>query len=171
VLGVLALLTSHLYPWMEPLADEHGQQLQPGVETVLASLQDVSVAGGILLALAVLLAAIVLRPLQISAVQLLEGYWNRRPLNGRLQALATERHIRRRSFHRLRVLTSEPTEFMLPLATFDLVAQQARRHEVARRRIESSEHVVNQYPSTINAFMPTLLGNVLRRAESTAGER
>jgi hypothetical protein len=61
-----ALFSSQLLPWAAP-------NPAAGAAAVLRAAQGLGVAGGILLLVAVVMVAILLRPFQISAVQILEG--------------------------------------------------------------------------------------------------
>lgn len=163
VLGLLAILTSRLYPW------QSGGHVPAGLDSVVATFKDLGAGGAIVLVLAVLITAVLLRPFQISAVQLLEGYWRSRAVPALVTALAIERHARRRSLHMALILEIPEQELKTP--GFDLVRAQARERHRAHRRAEAASEIVAQYPERMDWIMPTLLGNVLRRAETSAGER
>jgi len=168
-LGILALVTSHLYPWSEPLRDAQGQVVSPGITSIIASLSSRGAVGAVLLTLAVLVTTVLLRPFQISAVQWLEGYWKDRGVVAPFLALAVERHTRRHSLSRARSLhfpQRRPT-----IAQFGAVASQARIRRRAASRINLAEASLASYPERVEHIMPTLLGNILKRAETSAGER
>ena len=120
------------------------------------------------MALTVLVIAVLLRPFQISAVQALEGYWRNRFWLSPIESLAIERHIRRAS-----IASANMLEIPMRSAAseFHLVATQARHEARVQRRMNDAEAVVEQYPRQVSWVLPTLLGNVLRAAEKSAGER
>jgi hypothetical protein len=168
-LGLLALITSHLYPWSEPLRDAQGREISPGVASITNSLESLGALGAVLLAFAILVITVLIRPFQISAVQWLEGYSDRR-VTAPFLALAVEWHTRRRSLLRAR---SHHQEMLQSFATrqFEAVALQARINHRAGRIISSAKEALGNYPNQVEDIMPTLLGNMLRRAEQSAGER
>jgi hypothetical protein len=163
VLGLLAFVTSHLYPW------QTSARTPAGVDSVVTAFKHLGTRGAIALVLTVLVTTVLLRPFQISAVQFLEGYWRSRVIPPLVTALAIERHARRRSLHMARALEIPEDEVATP--SLDLVTAQARRQHRADRRTKAATDVVARYPERAEWIMPTLLGNVLRRAETTAGER
>lgn len=170
VLSGFALVSSRLYPWSGSAA----AGVAAGPESVLHATRGLGAAGAALLALSVLVTAVLLRPFQISMVQLLEGYW---PLRGRgmVDALAKERHVRRRSRFALR---RDPLVFGPSHTDFGVVAAYARRlHRAGRMRARSRRMTGTYLPerredlAEPTLVMPTLLGNLLRRAELSAGDR
>lgn len=163
VLTVFALFTSDLYPWERPTAADPA----PGPEAVVASARGLGVAGGIVLLVTVLVVAVLLRPFQVTLVQVLEGYWSHRG-PGLVETLAIEHHQRRRSRFSARL---HPNRRLAAGRTFSEVAAASRRTQRADRMRDRAAAVVGGYPRDPAVVMPTLLGNVLRRAETTAGER
>ncbi|GAA2388672.1 hypothetical protein [Dactylosporangium salmoneum] len=167
VLTLFALLSSRLVPFMAP-ARQGGKEIGRGIPSVLAAARSLGVAGTVLLVLAVVCVAVLLRPLQISLVQVVEGYWGARAQEGFVHALATERHrrARDRALARLSVRLQAPASLDLTeLAAF------ARRQRGVTRLIGRANAALGRYPADGDHLMPTVLGNVLRRAETTAGER
>lgn len=164
VLTVFALFASRLYPWSDPVVVD-GRPVAAGPESVVIVAGQLGVAGGIVVALVVVVGAVLLRPFQIGTVQLLEGYWR---WGGLVKALAIERHIRRASASVARryVGLQRPVD-----PGFASVAEFARIAHRARLIEERAEEVARGYPVRAEWIMPTTLGNVLRRAETTAGER
>ncbi|GID29519.1 hypothetical protein [Paractinoplanes brasiliensis] len=163
--GVFAAVASRLYPWQHPRGD-----VSAGLDSLLAAVRSLGFPGGLLIIGTILFTAVVLRPFQISAVQWLEGYWHDRAATRLVYALAVERHHRRRGAHL--VYSQEVAEQELRLHRFDAVARRERaRLRRERRQDVSSAIVERQYPRDAERVMPTLLGNILRRAESVAGER
>ncbi len=168
VLGCLALVESRLYPWMHPMMTHAGKAIPVGPSSIAASIDGLGVSGGIVLALAVLISTVVLRPFQISMVQLLEGYWSDRFWLAPVEAIAIERHARRYSLNRARELGLQQLQVQ---PEFGEVVAQARRESREARRVSEAQQILDQYPVTVDSMMPTMLGNILRRAETTAGER
>lgn len=168
-LGLLALITSHLYPWSEPLQDTQGREVSPGSASIINSLGTLGALGAVLLALAILVTTVLMRPFQISAVQWLEGYWSGRRAAAPFLALAVERHTRRRSL--LIARSREVPQIMPTTAQFGVVASHARIYHRADNRKNYAEESLANYPDQAEHIMPTLLGNILRRAETSAGER
>ncbi|WP_305786286.1 hypothetical protein [Symbioplanes lichenis] len=165
VAGIFAVVTSRLYPWSKPVG-----AARPGIDSIIATVRGSVLTSVVVFAAAVLFTTVVLRPFQISIVQWLEGYWHYRPPFRVAQDFAVERHHRRRSRHLIR-LQDIPEEY-LRLPRFDAVASQGRRRAKSQREQElASEILFQQYPEHAENIMPTLLGNVLRRAETVAGER
>lgn len=170
VLSAYAMITSHLCPWVRPITTggTHSAVVSPGIASIVHSTTSNGAAGYILLILAIAVGAFLLRPFQVSAVQFLEGYWSGWPLRVLPAGLAVERHARIWSVNdaRRRVPRPKPggSEFA-DVAAFAAVSAASDR--IRRRGIQ----VVADYPAHINWILPTLLGNHLRRAETTAGER
>lgn len=164
VLTIFALFTSRLYPWSNPVINER-RPVAAGLESVVVVASRLGIAGGIVLALVVVVGAVLLRPFQISTVQLLEGYWRR---GGLLKVVAIERHARRASASvaRSHIRLQRPDD-----PSFASVAQFARIAHRARSIEERAAETADHYPVRVKWVMPTALGNVLRRAETTAGER
>jgi hypothetical protein len=104
-----------------------------------------------LLAVAVLVIAVALHPLQLSLVRLLEGYWGSRPMATRLQRPLIARQARLRKRLADRAVLSVDADSVDPEAA---EADQQRRA---------------RFPS--DPLLPTGLGNALRAAEQRAGSR
>jgi hypothetical protein len=163
VLGIFALVSSDLYPWM----NHQSASPPPGPAAVVASVQDLHASGTAVLVLTVLTVAVLLRPFQITMVQLLEGYWSGRG-RGVFIGLAVERHQRRRAHFTAR---SRPYRTTARGNRFNQAAAYSRRMNREDRMQERALDALESYPAHLEHTMPTLLGNVLRRAETTAGER
>lgn len=163
VLITWALYAAQLMPWVTPTGPA------PGAASVVSSARDhLGLAGGALLIVAVVVGAILLRPFQIAAVQLLEGYWQGRVGLRLFEALAVERQIRKFDAHatwrNARPRESRETRLRS-------VARASRQNRRRLRKAMLGEQAVRRYPLSRADFLPTGLGNVLRRAETTAGER
>jgi hypothetical protein len=165
VLTAFTLVSSRLYPWMSQLHNAKGKPVAQGLPSVTQTVQDLNVAGGVLLLLAVLLLAIMLRPFQVVAVQFLEGYWRRR---GLLEGLAVELHARRLTTSLAREQVTPESSGSEDFETVAMDSQRARRIAQMRSR---AGRVAGSYPAAVADLLPTSLGNVLRRAETSAGER
>jgi hypothetical protein len=168
VAGALALIASRLYPWQSPISDSSGSHIPPGPASLIETVRGFGAAGSVLLVLFVLVVTVILRPFQISFVQVLEGYWKNQFGIVVAEAAAVERHIRRRSLGAARLLEIPQIQVGSSLGA---VARQSRQEADIRRRLERATDVLEQYPDDNDLIMPTLLGNVLRRAEKSAGER
>jgi len=162
VLFLLAMSASDLYPWVN-------ERDEVGAAAILQRTERLSGANGVLLVFSILLVAVLFRPFQVALVRLLEGYWYGR-WSGGPRALMLERHSRRYSLALLqaRLSANSPEE-----KTFDAVASYAVECERLRRLNRRAKRILADYPpdGRLDWMMPTGLGNVLRRAERTAGER
>ena len=123
----------------------------PDAHRVTAHVDHLSSGEGVALVLAILVAALILEPLQFSLVRVLEGYWGESRLGRLLAAPGIAYHGWRRS----RLEDRQRREG-------DRVDRRAEREAAARR--------LRRYPPA-DAVLPTGLGNVLRAAELRAGER
>jgi hypothetical protein len=165
ILTAVAMYDSRLFPWSQPRINDDDQPIPRGLASVLDAFSDRGIGGAIVIALAILVVAVLLRPFQIRTVQLLEGYWKR---GGLLKALFVERHTRRASaiMARADIGTESPER-----TDFAAVARYARQAHRATQIESRAEQEVWRYPIRADWVLPTALGNVLRRAETTAGER
>lgn len=164
ILGTAAVLASRLYPWTDPWLDAGMQPVDRGVDSVVHVVENLGVAGAVVLAFTVVGGAVLLRPFQIAVVQVLEGYWR----GGVISAYAIDRHQRRHSMAAARryVRLDPPEE-----AQADDVARSARRSQSGARIKARAKAVAARYPFNGDHTMPTQLGNILRAAETEAGER
>ncbi|WP_405650641.1 hypothetical protein [Streptomyces sp. NBC_00019] len=130
-------------------------------------------------AFACLLAGLLLRPFQVTLVQILEGYWHSRALPATAAALATERHRRRLS---TAGVVKELELADEPGTDFEKVVILARRRRRAGRLAAQARRLALRYPSGPHPvpgplgaghdrLMPTMLGNILREAEDDSGRR
>jgi hypothetical protein len=165
VLSTVALVTSRLYPWAEPVQNAKHEQIAPGLASVTYTVGQLGVSGAIVLTLLVVAGSVLLRPFQIVFVQLLEGYWR----GGRLYQLRVSRHLTRYSIAATRVasgtITRPRTNDADEVARF---ARQVRKRDALK---ENARDTLNRYPAEPAHMMPTSLGNVLRMAETHAGDR
>jgi hypothetical protein len=170
VLIILGLSASSLYPWSQPrmeMVDGRQTAVPDGLPAIIAAARHLNAGEGAALVLVVLVVAALLRPFHIAAVQLLEGYWTRSRF-AFLQALTTERHRRRRSMAWWNKYgpRDKPRR-----QSFKEVAHYLRQEARRKRRSAWSRELLSHYPRDSEQVLPTLLGNVLRRAETSAGER
>ena len=119
----------------------------PDLDRILDQARELDAWAGALLFLALLVAAIVMQPLQLGLVRLLEGYWPRR-----LAARGRARYVRR-----VDALEATTAPRRKPLTAEELATMSQAATEL--RLLPPREHV-----------MPTRLGNALRAAEVRAGE-
>jgi len=129
----------------------------------------------------VFVLAFLLRPFQVALVWVLEGYWNRWPSLDELTAWAVEWH--RRRLHTATVEYEADTTVPSPEPLFRNVVDAERMRRKAKVRRAHALRVVSQYPvervrygrdgeaESDDRLMPTMLGNVLREGEDTAGDR
>lgn len=165
VLALFALPSASLYPWQTGT-----NQAPDGLPSVTEAAKNLGSGGTVALLLSVLVIAVLLRPFQIAAVQFLEGYWRGRALR-LAEAIAIERHRRRRS---IAAFWADPESFEYEPPenlVFQEIASSQRRREEGRRTRYRAESRLAGYPHSPNHLLPTSLGNILRRAETTAGER
>ncbi len=167
LLSLVALYASNLYPWLD-----NDTKANPGVDSIVAAFDKLDLKNGIALSLTLLAGAVLVRPLHVAAVQLLEGYWSDRALQALAKDFATEYHHRR--FGRAVVRRKwnfdlAPEDQENP--AFAVVARRSRLRTQVERRNRAGRAVMHAYPPTQYEIMPTLLGNALKRAETTAGER
>lgn len=159
---LLAISVSDLYPWIN-------ERDEVGAAAILQRTAKLSGADGVLLVFCILLVTVLFRPFQVALVRLLEGYWYGRWSDGP-RGLMIERHSRQYSLATLRArLSAESPEEK----TFDAVASYAVEYERLKRLSRRAKRTLADYPpdGSTSLMMPTGLGNVLRRAERTAGER
>lgn len=121
--------------------------------------------------------AVLLRPFQAALVQFLEGYWPDWPAVRQLTELAVERH--RRILDTAQVIDEcEPSAGSASRTLQDVADRQRLRRRLAsakRRAAATVRHYPQPRPEDYgdadDRLMPTLLGNVLRDGEDTAGDR
>jgi hypothetical protein len=123
----------------------------------------------------IFLLALLLRPFQVAIVQLLEGYWRRRPLQF-ANEVATERHRRRQ--HTADIVRNAPDPDQPTSSEFGDVVVYARQLRAFHRTHSRAEMIFASYPlpikgtgGLVDRLMPTILGNALRDGEDNAGRR
>lgn len=166
VLIVFALPAASLYPWQ----DQANQDVADGLPAIVNAANDLGgVGGAAVLVLAVLLTAVLVRPFQIAVVQALEGYWTSSWWTFPEQ-LAIERHRRRRSMAVWGFLQVGVTEKPPANRSFAEVTRYLRQNAQNKSWEERAQRVLDEYPNQAY-LLSTALGNILRRAETSAGER
>jgi hypothetical protein len=135
-----------------------------------------SLTGFVWLLVIALAVGLLLHPLQFPVTQFLEGYWG----SGKLGvAAATARSVHHRARRRRLNRRTATAEAALRKASPDLTVRnellddKANGDALLRYYIESQEaqRQGGVYPEVMHRTMPTMLGNVLRRYEDTAGSR
>ncbi|HEV8558374.1 MAG TPA: hypothetical protein VGR06_18540 [Actinophytocola sp.] len=108
--------------------------------------------------IAVMVLALALNPLQFTLIQLMEGYWGNSRLAVQFATIRTIYHQRRAAELDGRALADD--------------APGAGMVERTRATIDAteSERLFASYPVEQRDFLPTRLGNVLRRYETTVGK-
>jgi hypothetical protein len=120
------------------------------------------------LGIASLVLALAMNPLQFTLIQVFEGYWGTSAVGQRLALMRTAYHR-----HRLLMLRRDERDAVSHLADYRTVPP-ADRHtveELIRHAIRSQEssRASASYPEDPARVLPTRLGNVLRRYETTVG--
>ncbi|BBH69821.1 hypothetical protein ACTI_65060 [Actinoplanes sp. OR16] len=131
--------------------------------------------------------AVLLRPLQISLVWMLEGYWDRNPVLKWLEPVAVEWHLRRR--HSAEVIANDGVGDPPAGRHLQSVIEDHQRLRAWGIRRARAEERISRYPEDRVAqeiddpgplgvepadeirLMPTMLGNALRKGEDDAGDR
>jgi hypothetical protein len=155
--SVVSLLPSALLALLVVILRISGAPGEPQISKVMNFLEKPG-AGLVLLVVVVLLATIILQPLQIAVVQLLEGYWEGTPSAGRLASLRRTlsdvgREIQRRRYQ-----------------TLDFTAHSPHPGVSAAQRFAAKQEL-RYFPETEEHLLPTRLGNILRATEDRAGGR
>lgn len=125
----------------------------------------------------VFVLAVLLRPFQVALVQFLEGYWPNWPGVRQVAELAVERH--RRILNTAQVIDDfEPSRTPASQSLRDVAQRQRLRRKLASSKTRAAMTVFHypqlrpeEYGDDDDRLMPTLLGNVLRNGEDTAGDR
>jgi hypothetical protein len=166
-------------------------QHPPELQRLLQNLQSLNGSNIALLAVAVLVFSLILHPFQLSLVRLLEGYWGGSRLSQALGALGVEVNRRRKEDLQLTARgirdavlgeAQQPTADMHaaagpeggPHVTEAQGAGSGAPHPaswtVQSERQTQADEELRRYPDE-GPLLPTRLGNVLRAAESKAGQR
>ncbi len=152
----------------------------PSPSRLLSSAKELTAGQAVLLVTVVLLAALLLQPLQRPLVRMLEGYWAEGPHCPAWLGMMA-RHGQRRRYAKLSRLAfrdfpcendrpqgldgyyvSHSTDSGRPLQEWR--AYETHRNRMATRRLHS------RFPAE-ERILPTALGNTLRAAEDRAGKR
>ncbi|XVS61910.1 hypothetical protein ACQPYE_27010 [Actinosynnema sp. CA-299493] len=128
------------------------------------AVRDLDLKAGVLLAILSFTAAVALHSLQYTLIQLLEGYWGRSRVGQILAVLRINHH---------RSLSKEMVDEILEAD--EVVGGGSREPDMrnrvllARVRRREANRLLASYPLNENDFLPTRLGNVLRRYEMSSG--
>ncbi|NMO57826.1 hypothetical protein HH310_42520 [Actinoplanes sp. TBRC 11911] len=127
----------------------------------------------ILAVFGVFVISVLLRPLQITLVWILEGYWENTPVLKWAEPFAIERHLRRR--HTAEVQADQYLDNVRDDPRLQSIVSDRRRLRAHVIRTSRAEQRVGQYPEDRPdgdiRLMPTMLGNALRKGEDDAGDR
>lgn len=136
-----------------------------------AAFVDVKVTDVALLAFVSVLAAIALHPLQVTFIQVLEGFWGSSKIGRKFASTSIIRHQRRAAnLRRTAVRAGHAEQLAKEHADSDESGSRKRRVTVRVTQAEAWR-LYSSYPRDDQDIMPTLLGNILRRYERLAGTR
>jgi hypothetical protein len=135
-----------------------------------------SLTGFVWLLIIALAVALLLHPLQFPVTQFLEGYWGSSKLGvAAATARAVHHRDRRRHLNRRIALAEAALREASPDLTVrnELLDDKANGDALLRHYIQSQEaqRQGGDYPDVMHRTMPTMLGNVLRCYEDTAGTK
>ena len=169
MLSGYALASSALYPWATPPMGANRIRVQPGLAAIVKNAENLNGVGIALCVLAILGGAVLLRPFQLTAVQILEGYWSSKPIPRMVEEFRIEHHRRRRAI----AVSLKRARYERPDADKQITSIMAyeRHRDRAARTARRAGFRAGNYPLDPRAVLPTSLGNVLRRGETIAGER
>jgi hypothetical protein len=159
---------------------------RPSWYSIGLSIKSFNLATGSALIIAVVTVGMTLHPFQFVAIQFLEGYWG--PTNiGRIAMFTRARvhHSRWRRYQRCKLYSEQDhksaIEYLQSLEGASLTEDKIveAEIEILRSRINWQEFTTasdryprverDSYPMGVGEFMPTRLGNILRRYENIAG--
>lgn len=123
--------------------------------------------------------AVVTHPVQLLIIQALEGYWGTSSVARAWATRRTMSHLRARDRLERSAVSAENRAKQLQqrhgMSEGDLLADDSLNTEEASQilhdlvTISSMSGALDRYPSQLSQFMPTRLGNVLRKYEMDAG--
>lgn len=172
------LPTSLLAVFVIALARSGAPERSPSPDRLISAARDLTAVQASLLAAAILLLALLTQPLQRPLVRVLEGYWAESPRCPAWLSMAARRHQRNRYMHLSGLAFPEATGkrprgadrfYLAHLAKsdrgeLDWLATERHRIGTALVRLHS------RFPPE-DRILPTALGNALRAAEDSAGQR
>jgi hypothetical protein len=138
----------------------------PDWEAAVRAVTDIGIGEAVVLALITFSVAIVLHPLQFAFVQFLEGYWGTAMVPSWLRAVRVQHYRAERD--RLTALYNK-TETARRKLEVEGESRRLAYSQALSRRDESARLNYLAYPAHPDHTMPTRLGNVLRRYETSAG--
>jgi hypothetical protein len=123
--------------------------------------------GAVLFVLGVLMLGVVISPFQVGLVRILEGYWGDSRLAIQLASMGIE--IQRRRLAST-VAAMDLGSAEAPHASLASLAAHERAHRKRMAKAVSAARRRERFPAE-SLLLPTSLGNVLRAAETSSGER
>jgi hypothetical protein len=128
----------------------------PNIEVLVSKFQDFDLKQGVLLVVAITVFSIIIQPLQMPLVRFLEGYWGNSKLGRVFTKIGTDiqRGRLREISDAAKILGDDPPE-------------QARLDSMWNAHLE----LIQNYPKKEDRLLPMSLGNVLRAAEDSAGQK
>jgi len=170
---VSAVPSAFLVAWTTLLVGSGAWSRTPDVGAALGVFAKAGIGGTAGLVLAAIGLGVVLHPMQFAFVQFLEGYWGATPVArearrrrtcahwDRVHSLQAERAALGRQLKAKRAQLAGAEGVAHRLLVAEIAELLSARREIAR--------TVQSYPDSREAFMPTRLGNVLRRFEWSVG--
>lgn len=160
----------------------------PSIESFVGALNNLGIADASVIAVGALIIGLVLYPLQFGFTQILEGYWGVSPPARTAMARSTRIHLRR-WICLLRLDKESDAELtnVNSLIVRNQNAQSVKSSALHRTRCANLEarllerrissvfkkqeaiRAASRFPRSSEDFMPTKLGNMLRRHERLAG--
>jgi hypothetical protein len=165
--------SAFLVAWTALLVRSGAWSGTPDVGAALGVFAEAGIGGAAGLVLATIVLGVVLHPMQFAFVQFLEGYWGATPVAREVRRMRTYAHWD--SVHSLRVeraaLGRQLQAKKAQTVAVEGVARQLLMAEIAELRSTRRElgRIEQSYPDSREAFMPTRLGNILRRFEWSIG--
>ena len=171
---VSAVPSAILVVWTGLLVCSGAWSAEPDVAAALRLFTDMSIGGAAALVFVTIGLGVITHPIQFALVQFLEGYWGSGPLATRARHVRTVAHWS--DWRRLRTGSAEvgmrvkeakkakdqkAEAGSLRLLDAEIADMQADRRELKR--------LLGNYPLRREEFMPTRLGNILRRHERAVG--
>jgi hypothetical protein len=133
----------------------------------IPDLGTITAGGALLFVVSVVMLGVVLAPFQVGLVRVLEGYWGSSTLAIRLTGIGVEIQRRRLAA----TLASMNIEVSRPQRdSVAAIAAERRDRQRASAKAIAAARRRERFPDEAS-LLPTALGNVLRAAETSSGER
>jgi hypothetical protein len=160
LLGVLPSTVLVVFLFMLAFMFTVNPPTRPDVMILISNLKDLDVTSGIVLAAFIVVLSLIVQPFQTLFVRMLEGYWGNTIIGSWLAKLGASVHTKQHS---------KLTELANQIHILNDSSPQSEI-EASKKSINASFELSQRYPSK-ERVLPTALGNVLRAAEDSAGQR